>query len=843
MQNPLLNDEQYRAAQYSTAFQPVDIIDLVPEIEKEQNRQEDAFKKRVQSMKENDNRAIENAKIPNSLQELGAFSKTLTESLVEVQDKKNKADMQRGMMQAMTDGISPEEEAEFEADEAALKEGKVAADKAAEQVQEETGNVFVADRVRGMSSWERYGYMKGQVMNAATNYPVYLAEAKANASIVIDGKTVTFDNAETPEELAALQAQVTSEYLEQFNGANPAMLNKYLFPTIRQHNANEAVKFATEQAAEREKQLQSDRKDDLYLEIKSDNPDAITDFILNHPKGAGAGKRELLAILQAGLKDGSISGEYVLQAIFEQEITFNDGSVDSIAGKNPGIFDGLRQLAEDAIRGRVDRDSDLIATRQQDTENRILEAMDASDGIYTPEEMKVIVDQWKQAHPGVPLPDIIKDRFTANMDIDEDQARIRIDSILDERGYLVEDDFKGMPKSLQLAYENYIRSPGNEAPPQRLQTEANQAITAQVDVLLEEKDANKEKSPTYRRIERRAKADFLLLYNEGLNEGLSEAQAAERAIQLVNQRIEAHALNQEGVLTGLYNTAGDTGDSRDEQLIRQRRDTYLESIRRNPASIDTYTYLSQDELEQGLQFLNGDGTAPEIATMLASQLSIPTYDLIAAQLQAAGMDVPGKRPEVEGEVDGLDPGIQRLLRHQASPSRTTRAVQESQATGDAKFFLDSVAGYESAAHGEYDAMNTGGSGIGPSNTAYGSSNSCDVTGCLSQMTLGDVIELQRQGKVFAAGRYQFIPSTLIETARSMNLSMDTPFDATTQDALALARLNWRLSAQNSLTGLRTEWQGLWHMPDAEAQRLLQAARGLVSVYNQPQNILPALRSA
>ena len=58
MQNPLLPDEQYRAAQYSTAFEPVDIVDLVPEIEREQQRQSKAFDVRVQSLKENDQRAI-----------------------------------------------------------------------------------------------------------------------------------------------------------------------------------------------------------------------------------------------------------------------------------------------------------------------------------------------------------------------------------------------------------------------------------------------------------------------------------------------------------------------------------------------------------------------------------------------------------------------------------------------------------------------------------------------------------------------------------------------------------------------------------------------------------------
>ena len=138
-------------------------------------------------------------------------------------------------------------------------------------------------------------------------------------------------------------------------------------------------------------------------------------------------------------------------------------------------------------------------------------------------------------------------------------------------------------------------------------------------------------------------------------------------------------------------------------------------------------------------------------------------------------------------------------------------------------------------------MNTGGSGIGPSNTPQGSANSCDVTGCLSDMTVGDIIELQRSGKVFAAGRYQFIPTTLLETVQQLGLSHDTPFNAETQDLLAIGRLRWRLSVQNSTIGLRNEWQGLWHLPDSEVQELLTIGRE-ISVYRQNKNLLPALRS-
>ena len=90
-------------------------------------------------------------------------------------------------------------------------------------------------------------------------------------------------------------------------------------------------------------------------------------------------------------------------------------------------------------------------------------------------------------------------------------------------------------------------------------------------------------------------------------------------------------------------------------------------------------------------------------------------------------------------------------------------------------------------------MNTGGTGIGPSNRAYGSANSCDVTGCLSTMTLGEVMELQAQGRLSPVVINLFRPQ---ETAQQMGLN-GRSLDAATQDALAIGRLHWRLGVQNS----------------------------------------------
>ena len=63
------------------------------------------------------------------------------------------------------------------------------------------------------------------------------------------------------------------------------------------------------------------------------------------------------------------------------------------------------------------------------------------------------------------------------------------------------------------------------------------------------------------------------------------------------------------------------------------------------------------------------------------------------QLKYAGIEPDTDRPELEDNVDKLDPAVQDLLRRQSSLSRTTRAV--TQTDGDTAFFLDAVASVES----------------------------------------------------------------------------------------------------------------------------------------------------
>jgi hypothetical protein len=54
---------------------------------------------------------------------------------------------------------------------------------------------------------------------------------------------------------------------------------------------------------------------------------------------------------------------------------------------------------------------------------------------------------------------------------------------------------------------------------------------------------------------------------------------------------------------------------------------------------------------------------------------------------------------------------------------------------------------------------------------------------LTEMTVGEIMEAQNQGRVFAVGKYQFIPGTLRGAVKYTNIPLNTLFDSVTQNRL------------------------------------------------------------
>ncbi len=86
--------------------------------------------------------------------------------------------------------------------------------------------------------------------------------------------------------------------------------------------------------------------------------------------------------------------------------------------------------------------------------------------------------------------------------------------------------------------------------------------------------------------------------------------------------------------------------------------------------------------------------------------------------------------------------------------------------------------------GDYNAMNRGQAGDSPGGSKKWLGKN------LTDMTIGEVLELQKS-KLWAAGRYQFVPNTLPGVVRSAGLTAKDRFNTTNQDLMAISLIKER----------------------------------------------------
>lgn len=161
---------------------------------------------------------------------LADFSQTLSDVLVQQAEARNEREEQRGLMLAYTDGINPQDAADFDAQEATLEAGTGVAYAEANRLQAEGLNVDAVKSVRNLTGWAKYGYMRGIAEQGGANYGTFFTQAAQNLEVNVNGNTFTLMTAANGAERAAAKAAIAEQYMQQYAGMNPALLNKYLFP-------------------------------------------------------------------------------------------------------------------------------------------------------------------------------------------------------------------------------------------------------------------------------------------------------------------------------------------------------------------------------------------------------------------------------------------------------------------------------------------------------------------------------------------------------------------------------------------------------------------------------------
>ena len=128
--------------------------------------------------------------------------------------------------------------------------------------------------------------------------------------------------------------------------------------------------------------------------------------------------------------------------------------------------------------------------------------------------------------------------------------------------------------------------------------------------------------------------------------------------------------------------------------------------------------------------------------------------------------------------------------------------------------LDFIASGE----GGYNSMNQGTRG----GRIVGSThNASEILGKnLTDMTVGEVMSQQSSGKLFAAGRYQIVPSTMKYIVKEMNIDKEAKYDKSLQDKLGVGLIKYKRPYA---------WQYIQKQHNDENGALLELAREWASL--------------
>jgi len=244
----------YKPARQGQGFEPIRVPDITPLL-RENN------KVRMQEAEQFANARIADLQMEEqslkyqalleeeTVQSLAQFSTTLSEAVVDAAEKRNEAEEQRGLMLAYTNGVDLNSSLEFDAQERALEESTGEIYGAANQFYQEGMPVDMVNEVKNLSGWAKYGYMRGQAEQGGSGYGNFYMQAARELRVNVPGREepINLLEANTAAERAYIKNIIAGQYMSQFRGMNPLLLNKYLFPKMKEWERADDLEFAKNQ--------------------------------------------------------------------------------------------------------------------------------------------------------------------------------------------------------------------------------------------------------------------------------------------------------------------------------------------------------------------------------------------------------------------------------------------------------------------------------------------------------------------------------------------------------------------------------------------------------------------
>ena len=461
---------EFQSYANSLGFKPVTQPDIVPELDRERQRQRSSEEAYLQGMRRNAQVEIENAKqfgrglsaFGKGLGQLAKYSETLHNKMVEEEDNKNRALEEEGLMLAYTDGVSLEEQQQFEEQEVQLREqGRQINQIASDAEASGDADPVTVNTIRGMSGHKKFGYEKGKVQLAAAQYPMFYTQMANTMSVDINGEAVTLDTAKGHAERAAVEAEIRKSFLSQFRGVNPALLNKYLFKSMRTHEQTAALNWASKREKDIQAQTKADMQDELYAGVVSGRGgEAFLNMVNDRATefgGPGASRKAAVAIVKELVETGNLTRDEV-ENLLDHPFIARDGHRTTI-GKMFGrdfawVSEALDAQEKQDFQKSEEELRQIKIGFEREFNDLYKQRLQSGDPL-TNDEIDALSKKYSSLTGDPEMPDYLKDVQTAE-ESDDEAAEAELMAIKKSRKFLTENDFKGKSAAIWKKYGHLI---------------------------------------------------------------------------------------------------------------------------------------------------------------------------------------------------------------------------------------------------------------------------------------------------------------------------------------------------------------------------------------------------
>ena len=654
---------------------PEQIVDIIPEQEKsdrEIQANEEKYFRQLQQVGED--KLKNDAKMYQGLADL---SSTFGNYLQKKQEKYRQDREAEISLDILTNGISPELEAQFRGEKEMLFEDDLAIQDFAAKLESETNDSITAQEFRKMSGWERYMVAEQYAIQKAKDYDQYVYQAYETTKIDVirDGQSVSVGHMDnlSPQEQAALDTKIKFEYAKQFAGLNPAMVATVVKPEIDKFDDMRRKKQAIAREENYQTELAASDSRMIQMGFVTANPedghqlahDWAARYAARNRTTIGAGRRAFKENLISLVEQNVITYPEAM-SIVNHEIQARDGSTKTMGSWKE--WSGLEgELAGAAKQGS--------AARDEAKENSIAADLQVVKSLQAPtnEQKAQMYQFYKEKYDGY-VPIELSDALKGHLP--DDVAEDMIAQSIRYQGGVYDFEMENVSTEVFNKYKDKILTSGALVPGTDLHDKAAKFLKAYTDEGTGDTFGSTET----------ASVEWLNLY-AGLEEVFNSAykQATVRDGQIVGrpedgmkagQAAVVEVLNNERAKDALMNPSLDPSDNTYSRSIQKgMKQSANGQWRKQKINTDKDT---QRELIMWSQTpLKQSRDIPDYYRDLAMRMGVNPIDLANSQLQFYGEEVKDTPKE-----NTKNDKILNLIYKFPTRSRITRARLEDEGQGE-----------------------------------------------------------------------------------------------------------------------------------------------------------------